>query len=143
MATSRKTQEKVERPKRIPIHRSRDILTINKKPEGKVLRWVMDSPGRLIMFQEAGYEFVTDAGVTVGDKQVDGNKATGSTVCRAGDKEGTMLYLMAIDEDLYNEDQKARQAEIDENERAMFAALEDGQYDAGIKYDPNRTYTDS
>ena len=129
MAESRQTEERIERPKRIPVSQSRDVLTV-KMPEGKVGRWVSEArAGRLQKFLEGGWEFVTDAGLTVGEKKVDGSTSAGSTVCKIGDSDGTMLYLMAIDQELYDEDQLAKAKLIDKSEEAILAnTVVDGFY---------------
>jgi hypothetical protein len=91
------------------------------------------------MFLEAGYEFVTDEGMTVGDKKVDGDTSVGGTVCKQGDSDGTQMYLMAIDLDLYKADQKAKQLEIDETEKSMYEEVnEDGRYGEGLQTQVSR-----
>ena len=123
MADSRQSEEKSVHVKRVPIHESRDILTA-KIPDGKVGRWVADRGNRIQTFKNAGYDFVTDLGAVVGEKRVDGDRAVGSTVCKMGDQDGTMLYLMAIDQELYDQDQAAKQSAVDKTEEAMQAQTE-------------------
>lgn len=123
MPASRQSKEKSVHQERVPIHKSRDVLNVHI-PDGKVGRWVMDRGARLQIFLSAGYEFVTDAGITVGDKKVDGDKAVGATVCKMGNNDGSMLYLMAIDQELYDLDQAAKQAEVDLTEEAILAQTE-------------------
>lgn len=134
MATSRQSQKKTDRPERTPIHHSRDILTVKNPPKGYVLRWVKDQQTRVQLFLDAGYEFITDAGLEVGDKSPTSSTASGSTITRMGGADGTALVLMGIKEEYYNEDQIAKQTKIDEQEQAMLSMLEEGQYDSGRGY---------
>lgn len=96
--TSKKT-------KRIPIHSHRDILAVANLPDDKKARWVLDRENRIQIFQEAGYDFVTSKGITVGDRKVDGTRETGDIVAIRGTDDGARLYLMAIDRDLFDADQ--------------------------------------
>lgn len=125
---SRKVTEKAVRPKRVPIHKARNVLAV-KLPPNTVGRWVKDLPGRIQMFREAGYELVSDAGVMVGDMTVDGATAAGATLHKQGDKDGTQLYLMAINKKDYDADQAEKMRLIDETEKAMDERQhEDGHY---------------
>lgn len=125
---SRTQRTAKNRPTRVPLS-SRDILTVyNKKPD-KSYRWVKDSDDRLYRFKQAGWEFVTDSGMEVGEPTVNASKETGSVIVkRSGADE---LYLMCINKEWYDEDQAAKQKEIDETERAMYEQLnssQDGRY---------------
>ena len=93
-------------------------------------RWVNDTEDRLLRFTEAGWEFVTDKNLTVGEPTVNASKETGSVVVKrvGGDREA---YLMCIDKEWYDEDQAAKSQAVDDQERAMYAQLnssQDGRY---------------
>lgn len=108
-----------KRPDRIPVgDRSRDILTVRGKNPDKEYRWVNDTDGRIQRFIEGGWEPVTDDEVIIGEKTADSSKAPGSV------KEkyvggGKKAVLMAIDKDLYDEDQHNKSRRIDEQEAVM------------------------
>lgn len=117
-----------KRPNRTPLH-ERNILTVRNKNVDKEYRWVNDIDDRLYRFTEAGWEFVTDKGLEVGDPTVNADKELGSVVVkRSGTRE---MYLMCIDKEWYDEDQAAKAEKIKETEQAMYEQLnssQDGRY---------------
>lgn len=120
------------KPHRKPLSGARDVLTVDGVPRGYVPRWVNDTGDRILRFLEAGWEFLTTKGVTVGEKTVDqdpeGN--IGSVVSkRVGSRDGQPLYayLMVIEEEFYEEDQKEKYKVVDKTEAAIKAPKE-GQY---------------
>lgn len=119
--------------KRIPVSGNRDVLTVNGKEPGFVYRWVNDTGTRLRKFQDAGYEFVQHE-AEVGDRVVDSSKGTDSVTSKAvgADKAtGTIMnaYLMRIPSEYYEEDQAAKQQEIDAKEASMKSeAKQTGRY---------------
>ena len=117
-----------KRPTRTPLH-SRDILTVRNKNAEKEYRWVNDIDDRLYRFTQAGWDFVTDKGITVGDPTVNADKELGSVVIKSFGT--TRSYLMCIDKEFYEEDQAAKAESINETERAMYEQLNsssDGRY---------------
>ena len=117
-----------KRPHRTPLH-ERDILTVRNKNPNKEYRWVNDIDDRLYRFTEAGWEFVTDKGVTVGDPTVNADKELGSVIVKRTGK--TELFLMCIEKELFEEDAQAKADAIKETERAMYEQLnssQDGRY---------------
>ena len=104
-----KVEKNLDRPKRIPMHEARQVLNVDGIPDGKVGRWVSDEKNRIDVFMKAGWEFVTDKGVVVGDKKVDGTKAAGNVVSKIVNSDGLVQYLMVLDKDDYNEDQLYKQ----------------------------------
>lgn len=107
---------KAEKRDRVPVGGPRNILTVADKDPNYVYRWVLDIPGRLEMFKRAGYEVVTDNN-EVGDPTVDRHKQLGSAVTLV---KGTQtLVLMRILREWYDEDQAAKQEEIDALEATM------------------------
>lgn len=113
------------RPNRKPLDGPNDILTVHNVPRGLTPRWVNDEGDRIYRFQEAGYEFLTSKGVMVGDRNVDQVEEAdknGSVVFkRVGMRDGQPLYayLMAIEEEFYEEDQKRKYNKIDKVERDL------------------------
>lgn len=128
------------RPKRVPIAESGDVLTLKNAPKGFVYRWVQDKGDRLLRFYDAGYVHVHDKGgkFEIGDRNVEPDRQLGSVVSKITGKDAhtdkqRVDYLMAIREDWYEEDQKAKEQKIKESMETEFEqtkeALED---DMGI-----------
>ena len=114
-----------KRPNRTPISGGRDILAVKDQDPNYVYRWVNDISGRLERFKAAGYEPVT-ATPEVGDKVVDRNSKLGSVITRSVG--GTITaVLMRIPREWYDEDQAAKQAQIDESDK-MLRAEQDVDY---------------
>lgn len=105
-----------QRKERIPVSGPRDILTVTGKDPNYVYRWVRDTPGRIQRFLDGGYEIVNhDA--QVGQRTVDSGSRLGTAVTRLDGAH--TLVLMRILRDWYNEDQEAKQREIDALEDSM------------------------
>ena len=101
---------------RVPVGGPRDILTVANKDPNYVYRWVMDSPGRLEQFKKAGYE-VVESNPEVGQAAVDRATQLGSSVTMVRGS-GT-LVLMRIPREWYDEDQTAKQEELDALDETM------------------------
>ena len=92
---------------------------------GLVARWVNDTGGRIQKFQRGGYEFVDpNTGVKVGEAGGDQRPGDlGSRISKTvgQDKDGKPIraYLMAIPKEYYDEDQKLKQAPIDQFENEI------------------------
>lgn len=114
--------DKGARPrKRVPVHGSRDILTImNGKDNEFVYRFVKDvqeSGSRILKFLQAGYEFVDSEDLEIGQNHVYKSNNHGSIVAV---KEGAGYnYLMRIRREWYEEDQAAKEKAIAKTERVM------------------------
>lgn len=107
----------VQRPKRTPIN-GRNILTVVGKEDGYMYRFVNNTGDRVQQFIEAGYELVDADKVQVGDRRVaqatpEGSKAQVSV--GNGDK----AFLMRIKQEWYQEDQAAKQVQVDELEKSI------------------------
>lgn len=99
--------EVAKRKERVPVGIKQYTLRSEHAPD-KVGRWVNDRGDRLKRFQRGGYEFVDDPDAT------ESSDGLGSKKCKVVDKRtGEKAYLMEIDKDLYDEDQAAKQAELD------------------------------
>ena len=110
--------ERAKRPDRTPIHEARDRLTVKgEKDPNFVYRVVKDKPGRIDMFLAAGYEIVTDD-VQIGDKKAATPGKEGSPV-KISLGRGEQGYLMRIPREWYEEDQIAKELELQAREEQM------------------------
>jgi hypothetical protein len=118
----KKDQNRSEKPKRTRVSGFRDILTVEGKDPGYVYRWVCDSNEtgqRIRRFLNGGYDFArAEQGLEVGENNVFESSNMGSIV-RTPAGQGDFLYLMRIDKETYDEDQKVKQEEIRETERQL------------------------
>ena len=107
----------VGRVKRTPIG-TRNRLSVKNQDPNYTYRIVNVVDDRVEMFQDQGYEIVSDA--KVGDKRVDNAAPIGSngSISVGG---GQRAVTMRIRKDWYEEDQQIKQAEIDKLEQTMNA----------------------
>lgn len=116
-----------KRTARKPLHQ-RGPQTINgDKDPNYVYRFVNDTGSRIANFQSAGYEFVEDKDLVVGDSRVFDPSDIGSGK-RVTSNDGTVSYLMRTKKEYYDEDQAAKAALIDETEQAMKQEASKGMY---------------
>ena len=102
--------------------------TINgDKDPNYVYRFVNDTGSRIANFQSAGYEFVEDKDLVVGDSRVFDPSDIGSGK-RVTSNDGTVSYLMRTKKEYYDEDQASKAALIDETEQAMKQEATKGMY---------------
>jgi len=92
-----------------------------------VYRFVNDTGSRISNFQAAGYEFVEDKDLVVGDSRVFDPSDIGSGK-RVTSNDGTVSYLMRIKKEYYEEDQAAKAVMVDETEQAMKRDASQGMY---------------
>ena len=90
-------------------------------------RFVNDTGSRISNFKAAGYEFVDDTELSVGDSRVSDSGELGSGK-RVISNDGTVSYLMRIKKEFYDEDQAAKASQVDEQESAMTADASKGMY---------------
>lgn len=142
----RRTESETKpREKRTPIYARASNLDgyENLIPPGKTGRWVNDMGGRLQAFLDAGYVFVQrEKRRTEEDRE--GNTDIGSRVSKIVDKTARLdskpvrAYLMAIDKDLYEEDQTAKLEKIKEIDkqihRGKYKVNTDGEFESKIEY---------
>jgi hypothetical protein len=106
------------RPQRASLGK-RDRLAIKNKEEGFVYRIVNDVDDRVELLKGAGYEVCTTEQVgAIGNKRVDNTSSLGSAA-HFSVGQGTKAVVMRIPKDWYDEDQRAKQAEIDAIEATM------------------------
>lgn len=120
-----RTGERVaERPSRTPIHEQRDKLALKGIDDPNfVFRVVNDTPGRIDKFLKAGYEIVLtsmypDANIQLADPTAGQAGQEGSPV-KIGVGRGVQGYLMRIPVEWYNEDQLAKELQLQELEEQM------------------------
>lgn len=112
------------RSKRIPLGRARikGDASRYQKP-GKEMRWFNDDPGRLQDAEEAGWAYVVDSTIVLGEGPVNERDQTSTKVRqrRGTQKDGSALmgYLMEIDTDLAQEDRQAKEEDRLDKENAM------------------------
>jgi hypothetical protein len=111
---------------RTPVGR-RNRLTVTNKDAGYVYRFVNDTGDNVLRYQEAGYEFAPDSKHTVGDKRV--NMATSEGSIKQVSVGGDMkAFLMRIPKDIYEDQQKAKQARVDQLEEDTKRTALNGTY---------------
>lgn len=103
------------RVKRTPIT-VRNRLSLKERDPNFHYRIVNDVDGRIDQFVENGWEVVKDA--KVGDKRVDNSTGVGS-VPTVSVGQGTKAVVLRIKREWYEEDQKAKMAEVDASEETM------------------------
>jgi len=115
-------------PTRVSVRdQARDILTIfGKKDPNKYYRVVKDEPGRIQMFQNAGYKIVTageglSIGVTTTSTATNSEGSPLKLYLKGTDENGNKLYgyLMWLDMELYLMDQAQKQRDVDETEAGL------------------------
>lgn len=106
------------RPTRTPINGARQILSVKGKEPGYEYRIVNDEGDRVALLQEQGYEIVTDKDVKIGDRRI-ANPTQEGTPAKVSVGGGVQGYLMRIKKDWYEEDQAAKQKQVNETEEAM------------------------
>jgi hypothetical protein len=120
---------------RTPVGGARSKLTVPEsiKDEGFHYHWVNDEGGNIRQHLDAGYEFVEDPDIEVGQESIERGRPTTATVSvevgRTRYSSNGTAYLMRQPLEYYNEDQQEKQSELDEVEETMFKANSDqGQY---------------
>jgi len=112
-----KPSNRANRPRRVPVSGSRDILTIDKKEDGFEYRIVKDKKGRIDRFEKGGWEVVHNSETKVGDVD-DKNISEGSPV-KIDLGRGETGYLMRIPSEYYQEDQNAKEQNLRAKEQQM------------------------
>jgi len=113
--TVRETNKRVARK---PLSQRGPQSIIGDKDPNFHYRFVNDVGSRVYNFQQAGYELVTDDNLVVGDSRVSDASNLGSAHRVVGDG-GTVSVLMKIKKEWFEEDQAAKAALVDEQEKAM------------------------
>ena len=103
---------------RKPLFKRGPQTVIGEKDPNYEYRFVNDTGSRVHVMQQAGYEFVTEGDLSVGDNRISDASDLGSNK-KVISNDGTVSYLMRIKKEWYKEDQAAKAALIDEQEAAM------------------------
>lgn len=118
MTKQANSQEASARPRRSPLS-GRNRLAVKNKEPGFVYRIATIKDDNIELLRERGYEVCEKEKVgAVGDRRVDNPSSLGSASeisVGAGDK----AVVMRIPKEWYDEDQRIKQAAIDEVERTM------------------------
>ena len=127
----RTTHRKGEgRARRVPLGANQLKLARKARP-GMVGRWVNDTPGRIQRALQAGYEHVFES------TDQDGEEKPVSTI--VGVTEGghpLVGYYMEIPKEFYDEDQLAKQEQVDSVEDAIRLGNIEGQVGQDGRYVP-------
>ena len=113
LATKRKSR-------RTGINKTRNVLTVEGKDPGFEYRIVNDTGDRITQFEERGYEIVSDSNIRVGDRRIANPTKEGSPI-QISVGGGQKAFLMRLKREFYEEDRKAKDALIDEQEKGMLA----------------------
>lgn len=116
-----------KRPERKPLFQRGPQSVAGVKDPNFEYRFVNDTGSRISNFQAAGYEFVEDSELIVGDSRVSDPNDVGTSK-RVTSNDGTVSYLMRIKKEWYEEDQKAKADRIAETEKAMRQEASQGMY---------------
>lgn len=106
-----------QRVKRTPVN-GRNVLTVSGKDPDYVYRIVNDSSDRVQAFLDAGYELVDANSVRVGDKRVNSASPEGSKA-QVNVGSGQKAMVMRIKKELYEEDQAAKAAHVNQLEQTI------------------------
>ena len=129
-------KERANKPDRVPVSGSRDIMTVFGKEDDFVYRWVNDineAGSRILKFKRGGYEFARNElgenDYVIGQEAVYQSKNDGSIIRLpvGTDKTGNPMhaYLMRIKKEFYVEDQNAKEKTLREEEEAIMRAVND------------------
>lgn len=116
-----------KRPERKPLFQRGPQSVAGVKDPNFQYRFVNDTGSRISNFQAAGYEFVQDSELVVGDTRVSDPSDMGSSK-HVTSNDGTVSYLMRIKKEWYDEDQAAKAQQIAETEQAMKREASQGMY---------------
>lgn len=114
------------RVRRTPVGK-RQILALSNKEAGYEYRFVNDTADRVQRFLDAGWEMVPANSVTIGDKRIN-NPTPEGTNAVASVGQGMKAYILRIKDEWYQEDQAAKQAEVNAIEDATKAEALNGTY---------------
>lgn len=120
-ASGKKTGGKTRQQKRVPMY-IRQPLSTEPRP-GYTRRIVNGDPARVARFKQAGWNLVED-GTQIGDEYAGQASSMGSVSSKPVGG-GRVDVLMEIPTEFYEEDQAAKQREVDRTEEAMLQEAAD------------------
>lgn len=122
------------RPRRRPVGTSAKLVVYGKHPEYEY-RFVNDTPGRVAMFKNSGWQLCTNEEVDTGTFRAEEASELGSLAYAIVDGgTGMKAYVMKIHKDEYAEIQAALEAEAAAQEETLSPNSADGEY-GSIKID--------
>ena len=111
--------KRTSRPKRLTVHDTANILTVDGKEDGFVYRWVNDRGTRVDFMKRRGYEVVEDENIIVGTASP--VRKSGSGISTTVDKkDGGQAILMRQRQEWYDEDQNTKQEIVKQKEEALY-----------------------
>jgi hypothetical protein len=117
---------KTQRARRSTVT-ERSPLNVTNKDSNREYRIVNDTGDRVSMFIDRGWRVEDDPKITVGARRIGAASQQASPI-QVSVGGGTKAYLMSIEKEFYDEDQKAKQDEVDETERQIKERALDGTY---------------
>lgn len=116
------------RPTRIPVG-MRPKMAVIGKLSNYVYRFVNDTPGRIDMFKQGGWELCTNDEVDVGNFTAEQSHGEGSLACVIADGgTGMKAYVMKIKKEWYDEDQLNSEEQNRLAEETLRPNYNDGEY---------------
>lgn len=109
------------RKARVPLNAMQQKMQVKHKNPNFVDRWFNDDHGRLQAAQQAGYEFVEDEDVKAERAGTNAESDARVSIHAGTRRDGSPMnaYLMRIPKEYYDEDQAAKQAVVDETDKAI------------------------
>jgi hypothetical protein len=122
------------RPKRIAVGLRPKLALIGKDPNFEY-RIVNDTPGRISMFKQGGWELVTNDEVDTGNYRAEEASEIGSLASYIVDGgTGQKAYVMKIKKEWYLEFMKEHEEEVRRTEETLRPNSNDGEY-GSVKID--------
>ena len=107
------------RIKRTPVGGKRNILSVKGGDTVNFhYRVVNDVGDRVAMFQQQGYEVVSDDTISIGDRRIANPAQEGSPI-KVSVGNGTQAFLMRQKKEFYIEDQAEKQKHVDQTEGSI------------------------
>lgn len=131
MSDEKLTRERPARRQRTPIGTG-NVLVAEQRP-GYVRRFVNDTNGRVERFIAAGYEPVHSASADLSNGRMKPS-SMGDSVIRKPVGGGISAVLMEIPEEFYEEDQAAKQRDVDRIEASLQPRIPAGQTSSEGQY---------
>lgn len=115
---------------RVPLFdQPRNVLTVSGSSKDYVQRWFNDVDERIHKAKLGGWEIVTYGDLkAVGDRTVNTTKHSDKEPVTKPVGGGITAYLMQIKKEWYEQDQAAKQAQVDELEQSMLPEDKDDQH---------------
>ena len=141
-------KDRQDRRKRVPFGVRKLTMNVDAETkkrleaEGKVPRWINDEDDKLTLAQEGWYEFVESDGIEVGDKgeKQEARRKVRKLLGKRKDGSPQYAYLMAIDREYYEEDQRAKEDVNMKVDEAIRAGKPKGLQSHGVGPSLGRTY---